>query len=288
MSKEKIDLEIKWNENVKEAKELFTGRNRNQMKMASLALEVCEITWGGGKKGNLFTIKRFAEEAGIAPKSLSEWICVRKNVYEKLSNEQKEDPTLTYTKLARIANRIDRTASKEELGTAYQEVVKSNSVEQIMSRYVYDIRSAANAFQNKDAASKCSDKLIEEVYFYCNVIIRNIRKSRPALHPAEHGIAGSSNIRNLNANQAFDMPRNHTGKVMVSDSGQKVSISPKDRLIVDLMKKKKGFLTPSEIQNTLGKYNPKHGTAWASRTLGKLHSLDLVERNKHGHYKWVG
>lgn len=289
MKKENLDFESKWNESVSKAKQLYNERNKNQMLVAKLALDVCDISWGGNKKNtDAYTLKRFSEEAGIKAKQLSSWICVRKNVYDKLTNEQQCNDKLNYTCMARAATQLVKESSHKEVQKILDTIVHGNDVNRAIFHYLKDIRSIAYNFQNKDAAIKCEEGLVKEIYFYANVIIRNIKKQQPEFKPEDRGLAGSTSIKGLTISKAFDIPRDHSGTVHINDAGQKIKITPKDRDIVNYIKNNSKFFSPTEIGMKVGKHNSDNATAWACRTLNKLQSLDLVERNTKGHYKWVG
>jgi hypothetical protein len=282
----KQDLEMKWVENVNRAKDLVSLRKKNQMIIAALALEVCEISWGGNRvTDGRYTIKRFAEEIGMTGKALSQWIVVKRNVFDKLSFE--DQSKASFTQFSHVALRVKKDFTEKEVKRIFNEVVNDNDYENRIARYMHHIRSLANNFENQQAARKVSQNICEEAMFYCRVITRNIKKQYPDIKGIDHNIAGATSIKDLScASSAFELPRNTTNKVYVSDMGERVALTPKDLLIVNYMKRNKRFLTPTELGVKLGKHSPSSATAWSCRTLYKLMSLNMVERNNHGHYRW--
>ena len=54
-----------------------------QCKIAELALEVCSIKHGGRNLGEVYTLKRFAEDLGVSPDTLANWTRIYRNVIQK-------------------------------------------------------------------------------------------------------------------------------------------------------------------------------------------------------------
>lgn len=276
----KEDIELKWAENIEKAKNLYSQRNKSQMYIAGLALEVCEITRGGPHIEGKYTIARFAEEIGMSPRNLSNWIAVRKLVYDRIDDKKKEE--CSYTQLATVALKVKANSPIDFVKEKFEEVVHSNSIQQKIRRYLNDLRSCAWNFENKNAAEKIDRETAEEILFYIKVIQRSIKKNDGSIKPCFHGVASRSNIKNLRASHSIDI----AGNSKVEDRGLIVKLSVKDKEIAKYMKKNKRFFTPTELGMKLGSHNANSASAWSCRTLNKLYSLDLVERNKHGHYRW--
>lgn len=82
------DLEAKWRSYVERAAKVVSRMAQNRLEVATIALEACDIYQGGGAHWSghegIYTIKRFAEEIGINPKTLSNWVRTKRNVYDKL------------------------------------------------------------------------------------------------------------------------------------------------------------------------------------------------------------
>jgi hypothetical protein len=285
----KVDLESKWAENVKRAKEICSLKNENQMAVAGLALDVCEISWGGKSYAGKFTLKRFAVEIGMSDRKLSQWISVRKNVYEKLPEDDRLG--VSYTKLVHVATRVTRDSSKKFVQEKFDELAKGDPFEPRMLRCLADLRTAAYNFEQKDAADKLSIATQEEFLFFCQVVSRNILKKHKGLKGADHGLAGKNSVTNMSAAQALGIERplgDGSRRIKVNDEHGSVVITPKDRDIAAFLRKKDKFFSPTEIGMKLGKRNENSSTAWSHRTLNKLLSLGMVERNRNGHYRWIG
>lgn len=277
------DIEFKWAENIAKAKEINTGRNRSQMAIAGLALEVCEITRGGPKTNGAFTLKRFAEESGISSKSLSMWVAARKMVFEKL--DKATQASSTYSQCAYVAMRVPYDATPAVVRKKFDELTNLDDMNHKIIRYMGEFRTCANHFVN-GAASKCPLETIQELGFFCKTILKEIYKEHKNIDFKENGLAALGHISGLRAADAFAVPENSTTTVHISDIGGRVKITSKDRQIANFIKEKKKFVSPTEIGQKLHGDKVKKPTAWVNGTIQKLVSLDMVERNKFGHYKW--
>lgn len=71
MSKERTE---KYKKSVKKAKALYKEIQKNQMAIAKLAYDTCEIIVGGHLIGTRYSLTMFAEDAGINRKTLSDWV----------------------------------------------------------------------------------------------------------------------------------------------------------------------------------------------------------------------
>lgn len=103
----KSDLQ-KYKELVDKAKKLYTTMKCYQAKIAKMAIEACEIRHGGISDG-LYTLSKFADQAGIPRKTLGQWTLVYRNVIEKIDisvDDISEDEW-------KIACRVDRYLEME-------------------------------------------------------------------------------------------------------------------------------------------------------------------------------
>lgn len=291
MEKQNIDIDSKWEENVAIAKQAISGRNTQQMKIAELALEVCEISYGGGHMVGKYTLKRFAEEVGMKTKTLSNWVAIKRMVYDKLSPENRINAS--YTRAAHVSSRVSPKATSAHVNKVYQELNEANPMETKMIRYLYDFRSAAYNFETKNAAGVLSKKVLQEYLFYCQVIERAVHRKYKNIRAKNNNISHLASFKTVSAASAclVSGKRNSESRVAIqwvdSKSGGRIAISPKDRDIVNYLKKKAGkFVSPTELGVKIKGHSKSSATAWAGRTIAKLLELELIERNKFGHYAW--
>lgn len=87
--------EERWARCVKSARILVMGRNMIRKTICELCLEACDIQRGGGGHWSNFDtqhhIGKFAEEIGMHPKTLGNWMLVYRFVFEKLPEKERDD-----------------------------------------------------------------------------------------------------------------------------------------------------------------------------------------------------
>lgn len=267
------DFEKKWEENIAEAKTIVSSKNFAQMEVARLCCEVCEINRGGPKYESVFTVVKFAKEVGITYKTLSLWVATYRNVFKKLDSELRARSS--YTNCATISKKINSTATEAEVRSAMRKHLSTDCLDAKLMRYAASMRSLAHNFEQKDVASVAKTQVLEEILFYCELVINNIRKnSGRKLSGKFHGITSTYDIRSGNSPTS--------GALFIEDSlGFKVKLSSIDQKAIKIIKDKKE-ITPTELGDS-GVY--VKGTKMAKklsalRTLQKLESLDLVKNNK--------
>lgn len=177
----------KWEENIALAREIVSTKKINQMRVATLALEVCEITWGGRANryaDEMYTLKRFANEIGVNMKTLSGWVAIKTKVYEKLSNNVQSK--LSFSDCRRILDVVGykkRTSeSVEKIALKY---ISQDRFDFKIRHYCNNLRSLASNFKKGSAEVKCSKETLQEIKFYCTIILKKI----PSIKPIDHGFA---------------------------------------------------------------------------------------------------
>lgn len=275
------DIEKKWEENIAEAKTIISSRHYSQMEVARLCYEVCEPTRGGRQVDEtVFTIKRFAKEAGIHAKTLSQWMCVYRNVFIKLDSELKVRSN--YTACATISKTTTPDASASVVREKVRKYLSNDSLDAKIIRYLGNLRAIAHNFETQDVSNRVKQETLEEVLFYSEMIIHNIKRSfGNSVKPKFHGLTNVYNIRE--GNSATSM------SVYVKDNlGFKIKLSPNDLKILELLKQNKGA-TPTQLGAGIVSNRAKSPTAKklaALRSLQKLEGLDLV-KSKKGRYIFI-
>src|SRR5574343_55189 len=104
--------ETRWQSYVDRGRSLISKMGRDRLAVADLAFDACEILHGGGGHWRdfegIYTMKRVAEEIGIAYKTLANWVRVKRNVYDKLISIGIDvDPTQDWAAMTRVADRCD-------------------------------------------------------------------------------------------------------------------------------------------------------------------------------------
>lgn len=278
------EKELLWLEAIQKARSMVQVKSKNQMLIAELAMAVCEISWGGMHARTNYTIKRFAAEIGLNVKTVSQWIAVRRNAYEKLPTSKAR--RLSFSKLAHISALAGPNATKSLVLEKFDAVVNIDAFDNKVRRHVTDLRSIAHNFTMRNAAIKCKTETLQEILFYTLTINKHILGEHPNLQPKSHGIAGI-NIHNQSAAQAMEVSRSsHKVSFVGAESGD-VRITPKDRDVAQYLEKFDGkFITPTEIGMKIHGHNRNSASAWACRSLEKLVTLGLAERSAKGTYRW--
>lgn len=278
-----IDIEEKWKENVDKAKQIASSRSYNQMQIAALALEVCEVSWGGAGSKNLYTIKRFASEIKVRPNLLSQWMAVRLKVYNKIPKEQ--SAKLSYNHMAVVAAKIKKDTPIKEIQA---QIDSYRSVDVCFKSYLYNLRTMANAFNLRNASEKLDDDYLSETVFYCNSILKIIKKEKPNIKPKDCGVASLTSYERLTIASAIDV-EGRSFTIAKDKDGLDVKITQSDIAVAKFMRQNKDkFFSPTEVGQKIHKKPAKASCVWASKRLTKLASIGQVERNNIGHYKWIG
>ncbi len=274
-----IDIEALWETNTAKSREMVKSRKEIQMKIASLAMEVCEITHGGGRK-DIYTIKRFAKEVGINQSTLSNWLSVKRMVFDKMPKNISAQAT--YAQLLDVARVIDSNATRQEVVKKYEENKSQDSGAKAVIYQTKHLRSLDYNIVQKKYADNGAEEILQECLFYCKRIVDAIKNSGRNIKPINNGITSKYKMR-FTVNGAFG--KKHKLNLKNFYIGD-IKITEKDQKIINYIKRNKKFHSPTEVGMKLGLHNASSASAWAYKTLNKLQSLDLVERNKFGHYKW--
>lgn len=273
-----------WQKAVDEAKTLFQVRNKKQMEIARLALEVCEIALGGNTKDGKYTLVRFAREVGVNRSCLSRWCTVRKLVYDRLPESQANK--ITYARLSHVATKVHSDTPKAVFDELVQDICYRNDIDTKFYKYLYSLRSFSNLFVKHNAALKVNKKILQETLFYSDIISRSIRSEHKEIKPTNHMIAGKNNTHNVSGINKV-LSNGKANLKLKASSGEIVDISDRDKKLIHALKKKKSFFSPIELgEIAANSNNPQIVKSYVYDALKKLMNLDLVERNNKGHYRW--
>lgn len=116
------EREALWQRYVVKCKAIVHQMNRHRMDIATMALEACEINYGGGdhwkKHKDVFTLKKFAEEIGMTYKTLHRWVKVKRDIVDKLPEGYYDEDT-DFAAATSAANEIKRDATEEDIKAAF-------------------------------------------------------------------------------------------------------------------------------------------------------------------------
>lgn len=165
----------RWVKAVVEAKSVVGRMNTDRLKIAELCLKVCEIQVGGNWRAfsRIYTVHKFAQEIGVHPKTLHQWIRVKRNVHDKLPPGEWVDNWV-------FALRADR-----EVGAAAdpKDVLKKYRKEKKRSQPAIKFYSAHKAIRNFLYLTETRDLLkhvSKEEIKYALETVRDLRKALQA------------------------------------------------------------------------------------------------------------
>lgn len=122
---------------VTEGRRLVQKIETYQLELSILATKVCEIRHGG-ISNNIYTMKRFAEDIGLHPKTLSNWVAIYRHVIKKgdIKVESKQDwekARRVHDKLKEERVNINREAGKPGTRHAYKKDVPKDKILKLYS-----------------------------------------------------------------------------------------------------------------------------------------------------------
>ena len=170
----------------------------HQKRICDYAMEVVTIRHGGRSNG-IYTIKKYAEDIGMNPKTLQNWLQVYRNVIMKLEEPDKAN----FQKASKVNNILEENRTLDNaIGktpgtrTAYKKDVPAEKVRSIYAKYEHEkpfegefinimqqAKSFRNLFQKRDLniiedshLQHCKD-LLDEMSGIIGMHLRNKRKN---------------------------------------------------------------------------------------------------------------
>lgn len=268
---------MSWQKAIEEVRRIIAVKDgNNQMKIAKLILEVCEVKHGGKKSPK--TVIGFAAEVGVSPTLLYRWIDIKRAIFDKLTDDQRD--RVSYNQCAIVWKQTGSQAEPATIQKLMKTYISNDKPQYKLMRYCGDLRALAYNFEIKGAMDVCSDKLLEEILFYTILIQKQITKSNRKLTPHDHSMTSRTRVEALQMEEAPTI----RGKLRTKDGGA-IVLRAKEEKIYNFMKKTKKFWSPTNLGAKLSGLNRDSSSAWACRGLEKLQKVGLVERNKQGHYR---
>lgn len=279
------ELEKLWRENTEKARELVKAKKQNQLQIATLCLETCDISHGGDRKKieefSSYTIKRFAQEVGINHKTLYNWCLIKTNVYDKLENHIKEKAN--FSQLTHINRYVNRETTAQNLNKVAKAFIENDQIDRMILRYTTEIRALIFNLEKPNIIN-IKKETAEELNFYINKLNETFKNVFPKSKAINH------------ENLSRYSPKNNKGTpnivgYMKNDAGMRVRISLKHQAIYNFLRQQyPRYIAPSTIGNFVKrKFNNKfkNPTPFACRHLRVLQSVNLVERNGRGQWKAI-
>lgn len=169
-------LDARWERYVASAKVFVTKMNRSRMEVAKLAIEACDIQWGGGnhwkKFEGVFTIKRFAEEVGINSKTLSEWCSIKRLIHDKLPEGVWSDSD--FMAAYRSRKKVSRTSSPEEVAKIYTDELNRDQTNFYLFRGLSRLKTTRHLIFKKANLNDLDIEELTEMRDICREIDQKI------------------------------------------------------------------------------------------------------------------
>lgn len=272
--------QLTWKQAVEQARVLVVQKRTNQMKIAALALEVCEITHGGHYKSRGYTMAKFAQEVKLNYKTLSNWIFIYKSVYVKAPYKLRDQAS--FVKLQSVARRITKDTKSSDIPKMLLDEMSRNKIDSLMVDYIRNFRSLV-ACLNKPNIWDCDIKTLEEARWYvvqADLRFKEMAKLKP-IAVMNHGILSTRGQSASSALAAFRTDAQYAA----GEFGNKIKISEVDKQVYAFMKmhRKKSF-GPTDLGSIFKEGNDNTRKLKALRALQKLLDLDLVKKDEQGKY----
>lgn len=169
----KDDPKAKWEKAVEEAKAIVGHMRESRLKIAELAISVCDIQIGGNWRAfaRIYTMKNFAHDIGVHPKTLHQWIRIKKNIHDQLPEGEWVDD---WGLAVRVDHKIGSKPAKSKVAEAYNKEKNRNKP---MRRFQTVQRSLDNFVHlsgKKDVLRKIPKEDLKAALETVNILKRTI------------------------------------------------------------------------------------------------------------------
>jgi sarcosine oxidase delta subunit len=169
----------KWARCVREAKLLTIKRDQAKIRICELCFEACDgdIKWGGGGHWsgfeNQMTVSKFATDIGMHPKTLMEWLAVKRYIYDNLNKKYQTD--VKWSILSKIRRNLDMKRdcipSKIKITKLYEDILE----EKTGTRASLNIQKYLDTIKyNVDNLESLSDQDRQGIQEVCKYVLRKI------------------------------------------------------------------------------------------------------------------
>lgn len=167
--------ESKWGKAVEEAKRIVGQMQTSRIRIAELALSVCEIQYGGNWRAfaRIYTVQNFAKDIGVHPKTLHQWIRIKKNIHDQLPEGEWVDD---WGLAVRVDHKVGSKPAKLKVVETYRKEKNRNKSERRFRTVSRSISSFVHLLGKKDALAKVSKDDLVEAYEMVTVLKRSIKE----------------------------------------------------------------------------------------------------------------
>jgi len=270
-------MKITWDEAVTEIKKAMDLRQNYQMRVAEIALSVCDVKHGGNHKA-IHTLSNLAKKTGVKYKTLTGWCDIYRKVYLHCKPEVRKDAS--YESMRVVYQRANPSTTPETISALVENFKKDSNSNLKALKYTEAVRTLFKAVANPDVVKEIDDQSLEEILYWCSQVGRKIKEARPNLRAENHALVS----RWKNDEKRLGLSGSIVGAYTVGN--REVRLRMKEQNIFNSMLEHPNRLwTPTMLGSYAG-YSYDNASAWALRGLANLmktgHVVRVVGKNKKG------
>jgi len=168
--------ELRWQKCIERAKSIKEMVRNNRLILADIAMEACDIVWGGGGHWNNYseqrTVNNFGAAIGVNAKTLYEWIRVKKFVVDKLPPADYSAPKL-WKILRAVQEKVTRDTESDKVQEIYQRELTREGPNLQIKRVIKATKSTKQ-FVKKTDLSVIHKEDLEELKTTCWEIVNEM------------------------------------------------------------------------------------------------------------------
>lgn len=164
-----------WNNAVEQAKTLVGQMKTTRLKIAEIALSVCEVQYGGNWRAfaRIHTVKNFAKDIDVHPKTLHQWIRVKRNIHDQLPDGEWVDD---WGLAVRVDAKVGAKPTKEKVLDAYRKEKNRNKPERRLRTVSRAMTNFVHLLQKKDVLKSVAKEDLVEAYENVSVLKRTLKE----------------------------------------------------------------------------------------------------------------
>lgn len=155
---------------VREARAFVNHYDKVRFKICTIALRVCDLSHGGRKK-NSFSISNFAKAIDLNPKTLMEWLRIKRNVVDKLPvTELKDKSKYTYFDLATVASQVKPETSKRDVLRLWKDQLAQPQESKKFIKYELTVNSILTNSRKPIKLLNVDEELLKRIASKCFLV----------------------------------------------------------------------------------------------------------------------
>lgn len=165
-----------WKECVSAAKLLVKQQDEMRFKIVDLANKCCIVHHGGRSTYERYTVIRFAKEVGITYKTLTEWMRVKRNIYDNLEEGQRGTFTLSTMRFLdhELRGRAGEKNFPSLVQAAYKKMEKEDPCTIKMKKYIKHLKSIHFNVSHQMMIKNCDEQVLVEIMHLCRQIASSL------------------------------------------------------------------------------------------------------------------